>query len=151
MTNPRLLVAVTFLGVTMGCITYGESVDPTVAVQLEIANEAFSTALVEGDLDALASLYTRDARLMPPGRVIVGRDAIKTYFQNPNRRQIEHDMKLETLNVRGSMAVETGTWTNTYQDGNAEPVTASEKYLLVWVQQADGSWRILVDMWHRPS
>ena len=137
--------------VIVGCVSYGEVVDPTVAAELEAANEAFSAAYVQGDLDALGNLYVRDARLMPPGRVIEGREAIRSYFRSRNRRQIDHDMIPETLHVRGVMAAETGRWTNTYQEGAAEPVTVSDKYLLVWIRQPDGSWRILLDMWHRPS
>jgi ketosteroid isomerase-like protein len=44
-----------------------------------------------------------------------------------------------------------GTWTSTGRRGDADPSTASERYLVVWVREGDGAWRILYDMWHRPA
>ena len=60
-------------------------------------------------------------------------------------------MMPQRLTISGDMAVDVGTWTSTGQRGDAEPATASERYLIVWVREDDGAWRILYDMWHRPG
>ncbi len=116
------------------------------------ASRAFSDAYVRNDSRAIAELYTEDAVLLPPGGEFRGREAAARYFAwGPGRRQVAHAMESSELVVAGDMAVDVGTWHSTSQRGDAPPVTASGRYLVVWVRQGDGAWRMRYDMWHRPS
>lgn len=116
------------------------------------ASRAFSEAYVRNDTVALGEVYADSAVLLPPNREIRGRAAIRRYFVwGPNYRQIAHRMESSSLSIEGDLAVDVGTWTSTGQRGEAEPTTASERYLVVWVRESDGAWRILYDMWHRPA
>lgn len=116
------------------------------------ASRAFSAAYVANDSTALGRVYTDSAVLLPPGREIRGRAAVQRYFQwAPRYRQLAHAMTSAELRIRGDVAVDIGTWTSTAKRGDAEPTTASERYLVVWVREADGQWRIDYDMWHRPA
>jgi len=116
------------------------------------ASAAFSAAYVRNDMAALGELYTEDAVLLPPGREIRGREAIRRYFAwSPNHRQIAHSMVPAELIVSGAVATDLGTWHSTSQRGDEPPATASGQYLVVWVRGADGVWRIQYDMWHRPA
>lgn len=116
------------------------------------ASRAFSAAYVRNDTAALGGIYSDSAVLLPPNREIRGRAAIQRYFAwGPNYRQLEHKMESARLSVTGDVATDVGTWTSTGRRGDANPTTASERYLVVWVRESDGAWRILYDMWHRPA
>jgi len=60
-------------------------------------------------------------------------------------------MESAELTIDVNLAIDVGTWTSTGRRGDADPSTASERYLVVWVREGDGAWRILYDMWHRPA
>lgn len=116
------------------------------------ASTAFSRAYMEGDTAAIRALYTEDAVLLPPERVVRGREAIGRYFTaRPGRRNLAHAMRPDDLRIDGDVAVDTGIWTNTWQVGDEEPQSAEGQYLVVWRRGADGRWRIEYDMWHRPA
>lgn len=119
---------------------------------LAAASRAFSSAYVRNDTAALGRLYSDSAVLLPPDRERRGRAAIQRYFAwGPNYRQLAHAMQAERLTITGNVAVDLGMWTSTGQRGDAESTTASGRYLVVWVREGDGQWRILYDMWHRPT
>lgn len=117
-----------------------------------MASHAFSAAYVANDTAALGQVYADSGVLLPPGREIRGRAAIQRYFSwGGNYRQLAHRMETSRLSINGNLAVDVGTWTSTGQRGDQPATTASERYLVVWVRESDGQWRILYDMWHRPA
>jgi len=116
------------------------------------AGRAFSAAYVANDTKALGDVYADSATLLPPGRSVHGREAIRSYFVwKGTYRQLEHAMVSDRITVDGDLAVDVGTWTSVGRRGDAPPTTASGTYLVVWVRESDGRWRILYDMWHRPT
>ena len=120
--------------------------------QIRIRSRAFSKAYVDGELATLGDIYTADAVLLPPGGEFRGREAIRNYFTlGPDRRQLAHSMQPDEILVHGNVATDVGTWTSTWRRGEEEPRTASGRYLIVWMKDADGVWRIHYDMWHRPQ
>jgi ketosteroid isomerase-like protein len=122
------------------------------SLAIAAAGKAFSEAYVRNDTAALGRVYSDSAVLLPPNNEIRGRTAIQRYFAwGSGYRQLAHSMAPERLTISGDMAVDIGTWTSTGQRGDAEPTTASERYLIVWVREDDGAWRILYDIWHRPG
>jgi ketosteroid isomerase-like protein len=115
------------------------------------ASLAFSAAYVAGDTVALGELYTEDAVLMPPNRNIEGNDQIRAYFAPAEgRRQVGHKLTSERLLIDGDLAIDMGTWSSTTQRENDEPRTSSERYLVVWQRQGDGTWKMAWDAWHWP-
>jgi ketosteroid isomerase-like protein len=59
-------------------------------------------------------------------------------------------MESSNLDLRGDTAIDTGTWHSTSRRGDDPETTASGAYLVVWVRDDAGAWRIKYDMWHRP-
>jgi ketosteroid isomerase-like protein len=125
---------------------------PEDSLAIAAAGRAFSDAYVRNDTTALGRLYSDSAVVLPPNREIRGRAAIRRYFSwRAPYRQLAHAMTSERLTVAGDLAIDLGTWSSTGQRGDDPPQTTSERYLIVWVREHDGAWRILYDMWHRPA
>jgi len=107
---------------------------------------------VRNDTAALGQVYSDTAVLFPPGREIRGRAAIQRYFDwSAPYRQLAHAMTPAALQIYDGVAVDVGMWSSTGQRGENPASTATERYLVVWVRETDGQWRILYDMWHRPT
>ena len=116
------------------------------------ASRAFSAAFVAGDTATLGALYTDDAVLLPPNRNVNGNEAIRGYFApSAGRTQVGHTLTSESLLIDGDLAIDMGRWESTTQREGAEPRTSSERYLVVWQRQEDGSWKMSHDAWHWPQ
>ena len=109
------------------------------------ASEAYETAYNANDGAALASLYSADAVVMPPGaEPASGGAAIKAMFATPNPAGITMDLEIKDLMVSGEVVVETGGWTTT------DPAGAHldhGTYLAVW-KKTDGGWKMIRDTWN---
>ncbi|HUO85128.1 MAG TPA: alpha/beta hydrolase-fold protein [Thermoanaerobaculia bacterium] len=144
------LAGLVSLAVLAGSRAQEEVSDPAAIIAAN--NAAFSAAYMRGDAKTIASLYTENGQLHPPGRTIEGRAAIERYFTlGPQRKVLRHSLQSEALDVAGDIAVESGVWTSTTRRADADPVTLSDRYLLVWKRQPDGRWLIDRDWWHRPE
>ena len=151
----RAVLAPALVTLLAGCIgsdrTATESVTHDSLAIVE-ASRAFSAAYVRNDTAALGQVYSDSAVLLPPNREVRGRAAIQRYFTwGADYRQLEHAMESIRLAIVGDLAIDEGVWTSTGQRGDADPRTASERYLVIWVRESNGTWRILYDMWHRTT
>lgn len=145
------IVMVAAMSIAIGCGRRSQDYDLSRA-EITTASREFSAAYVRGDTAAIGNLYSDDAYLLPPGRVLRGRDAITGYFAPiPNRTIIAHQMKSDTLTIDGGMAVDVGIWSSSWQRVGDTVQSASDRYLVVWRRGSDGKWRMEYDMWHRPS
>lgn len=116
---------------------------------IDSGNAILSTSLAKGDTQAIANLYTKDAIVLPPNTEMVqGRDSIKSFWESVTKMGIVN-IHLTTTNITGSgnIAVETGKYDlEVYPEGK-EAINDHGKYLVVWQQQNDNSWKIIRDMW----
>ena len=115
--------------------------------QSEIAtvNRQFEDAARKGDLERLASLYTRDAIALPPDSPMVkGRDSIKEMWGTIAQQIGLKDVRLNTidLDVSGDTAYEVGEASLTVANGSA-----AVKFVVVW-KKVDGQWRLHRDIWN---
>ncbi len=115
---------------------------------IDETHRRFEDAFNHGDAAGAArQLYTRDARILPPGSEMVqGRDRIAEYWAAAATSQTGvRRVELSTLELQplGDGAYEIGRATLALAGGER----ATPKYLVVW-QQEDGAWRRLVDMWN---
>ena len=115
--------------------------------QSEIAavNRQFEDAARKGDLDRLASLYTRDAIALPPDSPMVkGRENIKQMWGAIAQQIGLKDVRLNTLDleVTGDTACEVGEAQLTVASGSA-----AVKFIVVW-KKAEGQWRLHRDIWN---
>ena len=127
---------------------------PSVAVagpprtHIDEALTKFVAAFNAGDAAAVASRYTEDAALLPPGGGRVdGRSAIQDFWQGAIDSGMTFD-KLHTVEVEasGDVAGEVGVFTlNVPGDSGATKVNG--KYIVIW-KRSGHTWQLHRDIWN---
>lgn len=157
--NLGLPVVLAWVVVTVGCTAAGPPADAGSEMQLtddearaivERMNEEWDAAVLAGDFEATASMYTEDAiRMQPDIPALVGREAIRTWlesqaatytFEGSNQILEVRALSPDWILMRG-----TGAFTATPR-GGGEARYQEEKWLTLVQRQADGSWK-----WYRDA
>jgi ketosteroid isomerase-like protein len=101
------------------------------------------------NFDALDLIYTKDARILPPGGpMVTGRDAIKEFWTGLIQATNATAVSLATVDAMpaGDGVVEIGAAVLTLGTG-AETTQMHAKYVVYW-RQEDGRWKWHVDIWN---
>jgi uncharacterized protein (TIGR02246 family) len=119
---------------------------------IHAVDEEWGRAATAGDGNGVAALYAADATLLPPGEAIKQGEAAKKYWTD-FFAGYAGPTKLETSDVKlhGDLAVAVGTYsmTMTEKKPGAKPLPTEEgKYVEVLMKQADGSWKLIYDIWN---
>ncbi|PWJ10039.1 YybH family protein [Jannaschia seohaensis] len=133
-----------------GCICASQAAAAQQAPGLAAAIDAFAASFASGEGATVASHYAADAVLLPPGAArIDGRQGIAQFWDAVFASGVT-DLVLETteLDVLDEAAIEIGTWQLAAPDGTGGTVTPRGKYLVVWQQAEDGTWRLDQDIWN---
>jgi uncharacterized protein (TIGR02246 family) len=114
---------------------------------IEAQNAKLSEALAAGDAALVASLYSPDAVVMPPGStIIVGRGAIQKLFQGLIDSGINSaSLVAEDVESSGNLAREIGKGVFGMKDGSFQPPV---KYVVVWKLNDEGVWQLHADIWN---
>lgn len=115
---------------------------------VEAVSGAFAAAMVAGDMDAVAAMYTEDAILCPPNQPMMqGRQRIRAFLATFPKCT---EMQLENLEIRGfgDMAYATGIFTMTLEIPGTGSIQDTGKFLDVRRKGADGVWRFVADMFN---
>jgi ketosteroid isomerase-like protein len=102
------------------------------------------------NFDALDQIYTADARVMPPGRLMVtGRQEIKGFWFDIIRSYNAKSTARETLDIMpcGEGMVEVGRSVMTAEPAGSPEVQVDIKYVVFWKQE-DGLWKWHVHIWN---
>jgi uncharacterized protein (TIGR02246 family) len=136
-----LVFAALFLTVTIPAPA-AEDAEQAIRAQLDRFEEAFNA----GNGAEVGAMYTEDAIAFPPGSPRVeGREAIGKLWQSVIDSGAK-DLQLEALEVGPGperMAYEVGRVTLATPNGPAEG-----KYIVLWKQDQDGTWRLHRDIWN---
>jgi len=109
----------------------------------------FSQASIEkGTAEAFKMYLTEDAIQLPTrSNPIIGRDAI---FENMSKSDSNYmlawDPQAAVVAQSGDLGYTWGFFTMSWTDENGETKKSPGKYLNIWKKQADGSWKVAVDM-----
>jgi ketosteroid isomerase-like protein len=128
---------------------------PTQQLQQAMAetNDLFSREVFGNrNFAALDQIYTRDARILPPGaEMISGREAIKKFWTDLVQSANATSAVLASVDVMpaGDGAVEIGKATLTINPQGA-PTQMEAKYVVYW-REEDGRWKWHVDIWNPNS
>lgn len=153
----RPSLALLALGFLAGCRPKAES--PEVAMTRQAAEqkaaedgirplvERFVTHYNSGHADSLAAFFAPDAHLMPFNLpAVVGRAAIQAAFEQAAKSKGTLKLVTEEIVASGDLAVERGTYEETYTlPGTTAPTTDRGKYLIHW-QRIGGKWLIIDDI-----
>jgi ketosteroid isomerase-like protein len=127
------------------------AVPRTILQAMEATNRLFAEQVVnQKQIAKLDSIYTEDAAILPPdGPIIRGRENIKQFWSNVIQQGGLIAAPLTTVEAEllGDAAYEVGTALLTFQSqGSTSQI--SVKYIVVWKQDADGSWKWHRDIWN---
>jgi uncharacterized protein (TIGR02246 family) len=121
---------------------------PVIRIEhVEEAGKVFQDTFNAGDIDGLVSLFEPDAVLIPaPGEVAAGSDALRETFAGILATGARFEIvKLFSLYRVGDIALATAEWKMESNDPDGHPVTVCARPAVVFRQQADESWRFLID------
>lgn len=117
---------------------------------VEEANQKFIDSSLRGDSAAVGALLTDDTLLLPPAsRMIQGKEATEEYWRATWGQLKIVDFKMTILNLygKGDLVYEVGSYTLKFQVQGKEGVDEG-KYVVVWKQMADKTWKKLIDIWN---
>lgn len=152
---PRRLLCLT-VGLLLCACESQTPVPEPVDEQVVIATLAerahqFSAAYMAGDIEGMMDFYTEDAVLFPDNsEYIRGTEAIKNYWTLPEGRRITHHKLIPVeVEVSGAMASDFGHYEISGENNGVAWGPSHGKYMVVWKLEADGQWRMYLDMWNR--
>ena len=112
----------------------------------------FIAAFNEGDFDALRSMYTRDAVVIPPGSPEVqGADTIADQLWKPMFEAFTADAQLpaDEIRLNGSHGFVRGTYAMKLRPkGDADPMEEKGRYIDIVERDEKGEWRISRAIWN---
>jgi uncharacterized protein (TIGR02246 family) len=114
-----------------------------------IITDRYAATVITGDTDGLMALWDDAATQMPPDSPMVkGKDAIREGFRSGFQRVVyeRFDIRQEETRHDGQFGFALGNYTYTLsRRESGEKLTREGKYLTIYRQQSDGSWKIHVD------
>ena len=155
---PALLIVACDAGVEEQGMAEGAAEQPATpamepaATQADVdqVRDAWVDGALAGDAAAVASLYSTDAVYgMPTGEMIRGRQAIQEALDFSLLADLEVTGSARTEGA--DVVSEFGTYTQTIQPPEGEPMTVNGTYLVVLERQADGSWAIVQHLSSSPD
>jgi ketosteroid isomerase-like protein len=121
---------------------------------MQSTNDLFNSEVFgKRNFAALDDIYTRNARILPPGApMISGREAIKKFWSDLVQSANATSAVLASVDVMpvGDGAVEIGKATLTVEPPGQTAAQMEVKYMVYW-QQEDGRWKWHVDIWNPNS
>jgi ketosteroid isomerase-like protein len=116
---------------------------PDTETQIAANSERLSAALTRGDGDGAAAVYVENAFVLPPtGDVISGRGAIERFWSGGIEVGLR-TVQLDTLERTdaGGVLYEHGLYRMLFVADQSRPRVECGPYVVVHVQDQDGSWR----------
>jgi uncharacterized protein (TIGR02246 family) len=113
--------------------------------QIEKTDRAWEKAYNAGDAAAVTALYTKDAKVMPPGaEAASGTSAIQKLFAADVASGVKNTLTQGDVVGFGDYALETGTYVATSPEGKH----LDHGSFMTLHKKADGGWKIYRDTWN---
>lgn len=120
--------------------------DPSVLID---ADRAFAAAVAEGGSEAWASWFADDGAMIQPGvGEIRGRDEILARMaglDEPGVLLSWEPLRAE-IAASGELGWTTGSYRSVRPGADGEVVTGRGRYVTIWRRQADGFWKVAIDL-----
>lgn len=115
-------------------------------------NAASKDAMMGGDMQKTLAYYDDNAMEMAPNMAVVkGKDAIKSFMEQMSKSGMKMtavDFTTVDLQASGTIAYEIGTYDMSMSAGKMGEMSDKGKYVSVWKEQADGTWKIVAEIWN---
>ena len=139
------LLSFTFVGTAAAA-------DTKIEQALRDLDAKWSAAAGAKDVDKTVSYYSEDAVVMPPNAPSATtretiRSAWKEMLTTPGAAISWKTTKVEVAKAE-DLAYVSGTYEETTTDASGKPVKDHGKYVEVWKKQADGTWKVVADIWN---
>ncbi len=126
--------------------------DTKIEQALRDLDAQWSTAAGAKDVDKTVSYYSADAIVMPPNASAATtkeaiRSAWKEMLTTPGAAISWKATKVEVAKA-GDLAYVSGTYEETMTDASGKPAKDRGKYVEIFKKQADGIWKVIVDIWN---
>jgi uncharacterized protein (TIGR02246 family) len=107
--------------------------------------QAWQTAYNSGDAAAVAALYAKDAKLMPPGaEPVSGTSGIQAFFAADIKQGAKNTLTTGDVVGFGDYALETGGWVANSAEGKH---LDHGPYMTLYKKEG-ASWKIVRDTWN---
>ena len=142
---------------SLAFVCLATAADTKIEQDLRDLDAKWSAAAGAKDVDKTVSYYAEEAVVMPPNASAATtkeaiRSAWKEMLTSPGAAISWKTTKVEVAKS-GDLAYVSGTYEETMTDASGKPVKDRGKYLEVWEKQADGTWKVVADIWNsdRPA
>lgn len=120
--------------------------DPAVLME---ADRAFAADVAERGTEAWVSWFATDgAQIQPGSGEIVGHDAIRTLMaglDDPNLTLTWEPLRAD-IAASGDLGWTTGSYVSEAVGADGEVQLGQGRYVTIWRKQADGSWKVVMDL-----
>ena len=112
------------------------------------ASASYQRHAIANDWDAWIGLIADDAVYLPPNEPAVsGRAAVRDWVDAfPHVDQLS--LTIDDIIGEGALAVVRGSFSLSVTDDAGVSADDEGKYIEVWRRQADGSWKMVRDIWN---
>lgn len=150
------IVALSLLAAACEGRPSASAIEPTKALAaLREADSLVQAAIVTRDAQRVASFYAEDAVLMPVAEELIqGRAAIRAEWMHvfgiPGFANVARLVAAET-SADAELGYTRGTYESPMLGPDGKQLLERGKWVSVWKRQADGQWRIVVDIFNTDS
>ncbi|MEM6262042.1 MAG: nuclear transport factor 2 family protein [Bacteroidota bacterium] len=109
----------------------------------------FSTYLVNQEYGKLVACYTKDGKIFPNRRKIMGgTDALNAYWTLPDSiKTTYHQVTPEEITISGKYAYDYGYYEGKTEYASGRKASWKGKYVIVWRKEGK-DWKIYLDIWN---
>ncbi len=120
---------------------------------LRQANVDYCQAMVTKDAPRLTAMYAGSASIFPPDEAAsMGPESIAAFISGfmrlPELNFMNCTPSLVDVSNSGDLGYTLFSYVVSYRGPNGQPVNDNGRDLLGWRKQADGSWKVVIDIWN---
>jgi ketosteroid isomerase-like protein len=119
--------------------------------RVEDYNAVSKDAMLSGDHEKALAYYDDNAISLPANATMLrGKEAIGKWMKDMAAMGMKFskvDFKSVEIDASGSLGYEVGSYEMTMEAGGMR-IDDKGKYLVVWKRQADGAWKVYVEIWN---
>jgi len=115
---------------------------------LQDADRAFNRATARQRADGWMQFMAPDGALIRPAGTITGaavREAVTRMFADTSFTLTWEPLQADA-GASGDLGYTVGHWEAHFRNAQGAPVTSTGRYLTIWKQQADHSWKVVQDI-----